>query len=456
MNEELFYLEKPTSSTQKEEEFFLENPVKQEKPSYDAKKYGMGAVYEARNAPPTDIGPLRHVVRTGARIAEGAVGAVGGLAKLGLGAVDYATKKLGSHKGLLQDTVETEGTHLADLIPEALSSSEGFREAVTKPMFGKAQEAQGETEQFFDDWADLTGSLAVPIPGLGGLKLARAAGLAGAGATAGFLARNYAPEGFEAPAKAGGVLAASLLSHKFAGKFPSGIMKTAYKDAEEALKEPGVITSLRTDSTKGKEFINEMDTLSKRGRLGSSKGVYKQFRDAAFNEGRMDIGEVQNLKRELNDIYGEQVYKNKMWAKELKGAISKSKDVLQEYGETYNPKYIAALTKGDEMYGAFAGAKKIRDLLPGSISKYVRGASNEVLGAMLGFPGGIMGSIKGAAIGAGIHSIDTAQSAIQASFRSPNVRKAYGDLLSSVMKDNKAQAIKALNELNNALNKQND
>ncbi|RPJ51996.1 MAG: hypothetical protein EHJ95_04610 [Methanobacteriota archaeon] len=451
MNEETYFLENPVKPQQGgQEEYFLEKPATTAQP-YDANKYGMGSVYAAHNAPETDIGPLRHVVRTGARIAEGAVGAVGGLAKLGLGAVDYATKKLGSHQGILKDTTETTGTHLADMIPDALSSSEGFREAVTKPLFGKAQEAQGETEKFFDDMADLTGSLAVPIPGLGGLKLARAAGLAAAGATTGYLAKNFAPEGFEAPAKAGGVIAASLLLHRFPkNQFPSGVMKDAYKGAEKALQEPGIISSLRTDSTQGREFINEMDSLAKRGRLGSSKGVYKEFRQNAFDTGRMDIAEVQKLKVELNDIYRAKKGVNEEWIKDLDKGITKSKAVLKEYGDTYNPTYIQELSKADEMYGALAGAKKLSEFLPKNM-RFLKGASSELLGVILGAPTGLIGAAKGAALGAGVHGAEATINAARAAFKSPHVRKAYGDLLTSVLKDNKASAIKALNSLNSAL-----
>jgi hypothetical protein len=441
------YIVRPISNEQSDGRYIIrpisEQPIQQASTgSYSPEEFGMGGIYKARELPESDIGPLRHVVRTGARLAEGAVGTVGGLSKLGLSAVDYAAKKLGAD------------TNLAGIIPEALSSSEGFRETITKPMFGKAQEAEGETERFLDDWAELTGSLAVPIPGLGGVKLARAAGIGAAGAGAGTLARNFAPEGWEGPIKLGGVIGASLLAHKFAGKFPKDIMKSAYKNAEESLQEPGIISSLRTDSPKAKEFIAEMDTLAKRGRLGSSKGVYKQFRDAAFKDGRMDIAEVQNLKRELNDLFGDNFGK-KQTIKELKAGIDKAKSVLKEYGETYNPTYLKELTKADEMYGAFAGAKRMRDMFPSGVQKFLKGGSNELLGAFLGKTLGF-GTLKGVALGAAAGGIDATQAAVQSALRSPEVRKAYGQLLSSVLKDNRALAIKHLNNLNNALNKQGD
>jgi len=205
--------------------------------AYDPKKYGMGAVYEARNAPDIEFPePVRHGIRTGARLAEGVASGVSALPQVAGAVVDYAT-----------------GKNISKYIPDL---GEKLRTYVTKPLLGKSQEPQGDWEKSIDEGVNLFGQFIAPTGLLGlagkGAKAATAltkgekavkvaktvgktAGLVGASKAADWGLEYFdVPKKYHTPVKLATLLGTGWLMNSGAVTKVKG---SYYDEAKDALKE---------------------------------------------------------------------------------------------------------------------------------------------------------------------------------------------------------------------------
>jgi hypothetical protein len=446
-----------TSLSQKPE---TEIPFKN--PEYSKNRPGMGGVYAARELPETELPePLRTAARTGAQVAESVAGGLGDVGRLATGAVKLANK-LSPINRIIPNPIKEAIPEVT--VPEVLSN-EGFRKSVTEPLLGKKNlEAKNDTERFMDDFVNFGTKALLPPFGLGA---GRAAALAGTAAATGTLARNYAPKSWEEPAKALGVLGASLAAHKIGGKFPTGVMNAAYKDADAALQAPDVAKGLKLTTEEGRKAEGLIDLIEKELPKEGYNRFFRDVRKRIADTGSVAAEDLLKMKRALNENYARIAARGPVAAESFHGVRTEVKDLLQHYGKEFNPEFLKQLNKADEMYGAIKGAKNLSDFVGINLGKLKEPVSQGLLALTGAGTGAIAGGLQGGASGAlsgglgtaavigslaGVHKVANVTSkALQAAIKSPEVRNAYGKLLGNVLRDNKTDSLKALNELNDAL-----
>jgi len=388
----------------------------------------------------------RNIARTGARIAESAVGLPGSIAKAGAGLID-----LGS-QGLQKLGVTSGSTDLASKIPDALTA-EGLRKNITEPLTGDYLKPQSKAESLSDDFFGLATEIFMPLGGpktiakgvtsLG--SLARAAKFAGAATGAGFLAHEYLPKGFEGPVKAGTILTMSLLTHKRPIKQVEGL----YKEAEAALENPEVRSGLSVRDSKSQDLINSLKKLKKEGRLGgSAKKIQETLNEVELGES-FPAADAWNIKKELNDVY-KTLDSSTQAASDVKKGIDTAKEWINTYGDRYNLPFKEALNDADEITRAYAMVKSIPEMLPKSLSKLK--TLNPLSIILLGSAGHKFGVLGTSAAALGGLVIDQASQIAQIVFKSPAARKGYLKMLSGVAKESKPLVASGFKEMNTAFN----
>jgi hypothetical protein len=429
-------------------------------PSYPAEKYGMGGVYKSREAPETILPEhVAQVARGVGSIASGALGFPGDVAKLAASGVDWVTKNLGSHKGLLKDTVKTEGTRLADYVPDVLTS-QGIKEKLVKPLLKSQAEPTSEREAKVQDFLELAGSFVFPevaFAKAGKLMKAGKATLTAAAASGAkeiakeFLPKNKANGIIPEFASTGGMLAASIWLNR--GKLPSNVMQTLYDDSKAALKSSKV-KGFKLSSTQGKRAMEQVELAKKALPTGGENALLFEAIEKAAKKGKGTISaeHLVDVKKALNKEYGH-LYKKGLSTNYIGDLVDDIKGSLNTYGKAYNRPFLESLTKADEMFGAIKGAKSIADFSKELVPYLGKIKIHPLAGALISSYGALKTVsnpflMAGAAGGL---AVNTVLKGAQAAFKSPNVRKAYGEFLMAVASQNKASGIKAVTRLNNAI-----
>lgn len=441
----------------------IELPTTQMGSSYDANQYGMGGVYAARNLPEVMLPEgVAQIARGAGSFASGALGFPGDVAKLAATGIDVATKRLGTRRGILQDTDEG-GTNLAEKVPDIITSK-GIKEKVVKPLLKSQSEPTSKTEELVDEGLEFLGSFIMPELALGkGLslsKLSEGATLATAGGAAKVLTRKFIPEKDENGilpeiASLGSMLATSAFLSR--GKLPGNVTKNLYKEAEASLSEPGVKTGFKLRSNDGRKALRAIKAAEEA--VSSDKDAshaFSQIIEKIKESKEISASDIYSAKKLLNNHYSSLLRRNPEAAFYLNKPRELLKESLYEYGKKYNETFYNAIVKADEMHGAIKNAKSIaafaNEISPKlkNINPYVKMAVGAIPVGSFAYNNPIL--TAGAAVG-GL-TLNAIVKGIQSSMKSPLVANAYKDFLKAVASQNKAMGVKALSRMSSAMDKQ--
>jgi len=428
------------------------------KPGYDPKQYGMDAVYKAREAPETMLPePLAIAARGAGSFATGALGMPGDLANLATRGVDWASRKLGVNEG--------EGTNTADYVPDILTSK-GMKEKVIDPLLKSQAEPTSKFESGVDDFLDFLGGISSGnILSTAGkvekaIQFGKSAIAAGV-STGAKEAVNY----FVSPKNENGVLsqAAGLvglvgtLGYMSKGKLPKNVMKDLYGDAEASIENARVKGFKIGEKGVGRNILDLTEEAKAAVPTGGDNGaLFKQIEKAANAEkgGFISINHMVDVKKALNKEMSKRLRQGDSISNMLK-TVKGLKEYITRYGKSYNPDFLDAYTKADEMFGAITGAESIASfaskIIPGSKSIYkmnplVRG----LVGASALAPGAIANAPLTALGAATYLPANELVKGLSAAWRSPLVKKATLEFFKAAGKNNKVLGLKALNRIGDA------
>lgn len=448
--------------------FEIEYPGKQEVPSTGISRPAQKiskAAESVQNILPSlgDIG--RNVVRGGARIAEAALGAP----------ADLATAALGL--GSLAEQVTQGEPQIVSKLHEAargyLPTSENIRKYGTEKIAEKvAPEGyltpQNEWEEYLDNFVDTAASFASPLVGPAKVGLKQAAKLAGAGGLAGWGAKKLGfGETGQTVASAGAMLATT-----FAGA-PRMVdrAKELYNEARDSLKPTAAeIEKLTKNARPGSKITikgishDKIERGLKLAESNISAGLDDAAKDIArkdiakvrskYVKGEIPLGEVAQIKFDLNDRIYKSTNRSELKAAEqyLKPLKDSLIETIKDSSHKY-PKFADKLLTADEIWAAL----KEEDFVSKFLNKRIDVNYNELKSPLTV---GLLTALGGAAIepffpgtgkyvalgGLGLAGY-SGYKAARIFSKSPQARKYYGELISSSLKKNVPQTLKAIRKL---------
>lgn len=453
--------------------FEIEYPGRHEAPSTGISKPAQKiskAAESVQNILPSlgDIG--RNVVRGGARIAEAALGAP----------ADLATAALGL--GSLAEQVTQGEPQIVSKLHEAargyLPTSENIRKYGTEKIAEKvAPEGyltpQNEWEEYLDNFVDTAASFASPLIGPAKVGLKQAAKLAGTGGLAGWGAKKLGfGETGQAVASAGAMLATT-----FAGA-PRMVdrAKGLYDKAKKAVRKatPAEIENILKDMPRRPHDISRVgvkdisSSIVEKGLAQVTEEINKGLSSPAKNIARKDVedmlSKIKNGRINLEEIaqskfdINKRIYKstNKAdyeaaseYLKPLKDSLI---ETIKESAPTH-PEFAKNLLEADEIWAAL----KEEDFVSKFLNKRIDVNYNELKSPLTV---GLLTALGGAAIepffpgtgkyvalgGLGLAGY-SGYKAARIFAKSPQARKYYGELISSSLKKNVPQTLKAIRKL---------
>lgn len=391
----------------------------------------------------------RQISRSGARIAETALGApravgdflqslvpeqalIKGAEKLGIG--EFAKKSL-----------ETQKKYSAHKL---LPSSDQIRNNVTKYLFGEKLEPKNIWEKRADDVISDFTALALPLPG-SQLKVLRPALTSlGANIASETIGQMGGSEKQKTFAKLGSFLVGSLANPKGAEKLANNL----YKQAESVLPKDATVSSTNLGRS-----LDELEASFRKGGLaGSDKVALEKIADLRneMQGAQIPVDSLVSAKRKINEARAglfKALEGNKPGIKTAKFKLDKvSKAVdssLEEYGK-HNPEWQAFYKPANEVFGAIAQSKKARNWLINHKKNFGTFGALSLFGIeqAIGLP------TSAAAVGIGGTAGLTAEFMTRLA-KSPTLRKYYTNVINAALKQDVIAAQENLKKLDEEMKK---
>jgi hypothetical protein len=426
----------------------------------------------------------RQLARTGARIAESALGAPADILSgaLGLG-------------GVLEQATQGEPQILSqahELARNYLPTSENIRKYGTEKVAEQIApegylDPQDEWEKQADNWVDLFAGIASPLTGAGrftvkGLSAAAKEGakLATAGSVGKWAAESLgAGEGWQQAASTGAMLLTSLAGAPKMKEYASGLYEKAKRavskntpeEVEMILKDlgPNAPFNVSKVSRKGiKDFsarrlgagMEKSRELIREGLSNDGKKIAQEnLAEIAgkISKGKIPLSEVAAVKKSIN----ENIYKtsNRDAQRAAEEYLSPVKDALIDTikeSAKGNPEFANNLLEADKIWAAI----KNEDIISTVLQKYIKTDINELKNPLfISFLSGIAAVPlsfihpylgKAAATAAvGIPAYVTVRAA-RVFYNSPQARQYYKDFAKSALKNNIPRMLRDIKKLDHA------
>lgn len=392
----------------------------------------------------------RQTGRTGARIAETIIGAPRALGEFGEMLIPEKLIKKGAEKVGLKEPVEKGLEFAKSHAPYKLfPTSENVRE-FNKELFGKKLEPKNEWEAKADEVISDFTALAIPLPGTK-LKFIKPAFLAlGGNLAKETVGRMGGSEKQQTWTKLGTIFAGSMINPKSAEK----LSKDLYSSAKAARPIDAKISARNlgrsVDNFERQLMKGDPSATSKQKSLDLIKKIKSKIQN---NE--IDIDELEQFKVDINEARSglyENFKTDKVGRKSAKrnlDMISRFVDKsLTEYG-TQNPQWEAFYRPANEVHGAIAQSKKVRNW----IGRHAKQIGFPSLLAEMGLYhiGGLPTAM--ATTGAGIIGFGGAEIASRA-LKSPTLRKHYFNIMTSAVKEDAVAMRENLKKLEEELKKE--
>lgn len=406
-------------------------------------RYEVHEPLSPRESQETTLGSLlRHGAGTAATIGEtlgnlpsGIAHGALGLARLGESASTALTKKLGV------ENLFDPGQKLPQSLPIPQFGTLA-KEAVGKNLPSGYLEPQSEEAKKYQEFVSDVTSLITPLGALGGgLKIGKAAAVAGAGGLAKWAAQEIGagPLG-QTGAKLGTMVAATLLG-------PSQLkdrMSNLYKAADELVPENARVSSRNIEPAL--EKINE---ILKKGEITPSK-KFMADRVASVSskikDGHIPVDEVLELKRNFNEYFGD-LATPKGVQKYLPSLTNSFKKTLDEYGHK-NKKFYQTWKEAEDIFQGMQPSLKVNTFL----QKHVNPANIGKLtgGILLGY---ISPGVGAKLIGSGVATREGVK-LFDMLKKSSSIRKFYGNVVASAAQKNTPQLLKNVGRLDKEITKE--
>ncbi len=294
-------------------------------------------------------GAARSVARAGEAIAGlpgDIIGGVAGLANLATG---------GKVPGLAQ-------------VQQYAPGSQFIREKVTKPLTGEYLEPKGSGEAFLDEIVGDLSTLLVPGgiaskgASLTGRGLAKAAGKAVAGVTAGRAVKELT--GSELAGGLAKFTTLSLANTLGGRKALTKQMYQNYEMADKSIPEGTIIKAdnLKNNLTKDIQVITKGVSPAKNEMLGVLSGVKKNINKAD----NIKIKDVWNLKKNINEWLSDPKL-DKTTRGQFKKTLGNLNETLSEYAKE-NPEFAQNFYPAESMYKAINEGSTLNKFLQNNVT----------------------------------------------------------------------------------------
>ena len=392
----------------------------------------------------TFMGELpRRLGQYGTRFLEGFAGAPGEIQSLGSESMKWLSEKFGgpvSEEEFARRKEVVKGAP-SPLPEEArLPTTEDLRET-GKSFLGERFEPKGKVEEAFGETAEDIGSLLFPLGGK--VKLLRPA-LVGLGSNAVKAGVGAVGGGEKAQtyAKLGAMFLSNLLGKGSARK----LGKDLYAEAEKALPEGTKVSANKL----GKNILKLEQRLAKGGSNPSKTPVQTKVNEikAKIKNGKIDISELQEFKRDVNDV-SSALYD---LPKDVKGRLRSNfnalrndlRETINEYGKK-NPKFLDSWNKAEEVHSAIAQSKKARNFISKVLKKNIPLSGASALYVAFNFASPL------AKAAVSVAAVTIAGETAAKIWKSPTIRKHYMNVIKGAMKESSAAVSKNLHKLNKEL-----
>ena len=382
----------------------------------------------------------RNVARTGVNVASTAANLPTNI----LGALGTVGNLVGSGLNKLRDIGGTTEERIGRIPTEKIPNiSEYTVEPLAKALLpeGYTQPQTPKEERWDELTSDIT-SLMLPIKGLTtGMKLGRAAGIAGAGGLAKWAAHEAgAGEGTQTGVKLGTMLGMSLLGPTRMKDY----MTKQYELAESAIPKSANVPSDQIE----KSFEGIEKVLSKGSMTPSKKFMADRINEvrSKIKDGKIPVDEAWEFKRNMNE-YMSDITSPYGIQKKLPTITKGLNETLQKYGHE-NKAFGKAFNEAEDFY------RGMNNLTPAAkfLKKHV---NNEKIGKVTA--GMLMGYLP-PAVGAKLIGAGLAAKQSSAMFsmvkNSPAIRRYYGNLMQAALRENVPQFTKNLKQLDTQISKE--
>ena len=369
------------------------------------------------------------------RFGEAVLGAPGTVENLLTKGVQYVT---GMQPSKVPGVLDIGKAALTGTRPETSENffpmPEDIRAKVTEPLFGKPNK-KDMYSNWLEDTASTAGSLfAGIVPGIGGMKAAKAFTLSGIGNTIKDLSKLVgAGEGTQELIKTGTMIAADIF----------GTRQNFIKNMHGLYDKAGELAAGKSTHA---ARLNKYITEQRKG-LGKlvpeDRAIIEGILDTAGNlitgkggSARAEVTDIWNLKKRLNDM----IQNLRSSGKPQKTVISRLesindnlREILQEFGNK-NPEFKNTFNTAESMYAGLNERSQINKMLQKHVS--MKSLKNPIVAMLVG--GSILGPYKPAAFMAGAAAYGAKETVQLAEFlyNSPEARKLYAQTLKAAAKEN--------------------
>lgn len=395
----------------------------------------------------------RHVLRTGARVAETLVGLPGDIRDVskfaGSWLGDKARSLIGKdpltdeQRSYIEEEMKPGDFDLLGRLTESLPTSSSLRENVTRKYTEDYLEPQNEWERFADDVAGDFAALAIPVRGK--IPFARSLGTSIFANAGGEVAGAFGGEKVKDYTKLGLLFTSGMIGHKMGGvkKYINGL----YNDMRAEVPEGAKVSSKQL----AKELKKVKSTLRKGDPSAPSKQeAFKKIEaiQKKMKGGEIAIDEVLELTRNTNEsIYG--LGDLKRSENQLYSIRKALQDTSKEYG-SQNAGFLEKLNEANQAFAATETSRNVGNFVRKNIKPrdYVHAAGVLGLeGAVLGAPTALTTIGAGAAVAATAYSAEI----MKRIAKSPALRKYYQNVVTNSLKQNKAGLLRAVNQLDKGI-----
>lgn len=414
-------------------------------------------IQEPSSAKETPVGTVtRGLARTAARAGEAALGVPGDIASGLLSLGNLAYNKTTGEKSPLSGA--------SDYLPTSKNIKEYGTKNIEKALLPKDYlEPQGEGEELADTIISDFTSILMPVGGAIGLagkggKLAKgavksAALSSGLGNVAGFLTKNITgSEGAGEGVKAGTMLLTSLV----------GAPRMINKAQEMYEKAKGLAPETAQVTTKPiGDALNKIDKLlvgQKENKGGKAlKSFIESEAHTLANSSSASVDDIIRFKQGFNKYIRENpALKDVSDAtKQLREGINQ---VIDTYGKT-NPSFLNTYRSADQLYSEALKSNKIQDFIANSTKKIAsKGLKTKGVLQLLGLGSYAAKALPalGAAgvLGAVTYPVAEIYKRIPGLLQKPAVRRYYAQTLQQAAKGSRPGVIKAVMQLDKAMEKE--
>lgn len=396
--------------------------------------------------PPSFVQRLKDIPRVGAQLvsrgAETALGLPGDILRLGGAGIEYGAKKLAGKDLELEKTAPF----------KVLPSSQQLRQVTNKLTKGYT-EPQSETEESLGDITGLATSLALPDPGKLS-KIGKAIGLATAAVGGKEAVKAFGGgEKSQAAAELGTIFLGSAINPKGVQNYLSGLYDSlkSFPAAKSIIPTRSLekgLSNLRSKWTKGGTDPADRAALSKLDELEKLAAKGNVEVDELLEGYKKINGEIASRKlfEELNK--GQQVKLRKNFD-DIKGEYSK---VLKaNTPEDFYNRWASA----NEGWSAFAKSRRISDWASKYSNQVKKALGHGLAMELLIEPQAVAGTVAGlGAAGGALYAGTKTYEMLHRISNSRTLRKYYAESLKHIMDDNTPAALKTLEQLRTAIEKE--